>query len=118
MYALEDPNGRQRMLKYTPEHMHCLAVVWGASAPPNTGACGATWWLSPMPRALRPKPYAPSPMSQALCPEPYTRSPAPQALEAVSCRAPAARKRSCPPLKGLARSLEHHALCVAFLGHE
>ena len=38
VYALEDPNGRQRMLKYTPEHMHCLAVVWGASAPPNTGS--------------------------------------------------------------------------------
>ena len=38
VYALEDANGRQRMLKYTPEHMHCLAVIWGALAPPNTGA--------------------------------------------------------------------------------
>ncbi len=37
VYALEDANGRQRMLKYTPEHMHCLAVIWGKLAPPNTG---------------------------------------------------------------------------------
>lgn len=25
------------MLKYSPEHMHCLANIYGALAPPNTG---------------------------------------------------------------------------------
>jgi ribosome biogenesis protein BMS1 len=25
------------MLKYTPEHMHCLANIYAAQAPPNTG---------------------------------------------------------------------------------
>lgn len=35
--ATRDDNGRLRMLKYSPEHMHCLAMAYGPLAPPNTG---------------------------------------------------------------------------------
>ena len=37
VYAIKDNNERFRMLKYTPEHMHCLAAVWGPLCPPGTG---------------------------------------------------------------------------------
>eukprot|EP01053_Blabericola_migrator_P001749 Blabericola_migrator_1__1748@NODE_1470_length_4495_cov_78_360885_g967_i0_p1_GENE_NODE_1470_length_4495_cov_78_360885_g967_i0NODE_1470_length_4495_cov_78_360885_g967_i0_p1_ORF_typecomplete_len1125_score282_66RIBIOP_C/PF04950_12/1_1e80RIBIOP_C/PF04950_12/1_5e03AARP2CN/PF08142_12/2_9e22GTP_EFTU/PF00009_27/1_8e11PduVEutP/PF10662_9/3_1e11AAA_22/PF13401_6/8_9e05AAA/PF00004_29/4_7e05MMR_HSR1/PF01926_23/0_00013AAA_16/PF13191_6/0_00014PPV_E1_C/PF00519_17/0_00041PPV_E1_C/PF00519_17/9_1e02Adeno_IVa2/PF0245 len=37
-FALEDRNSvRLRHLKYTPEHMHCLAFFYGHAAPPGTG---------------------------------------------------------------------------------
>ena len=37
VYAIKDNNERYRMLKYSPEHMHCLAAVWGPLAPPGSG---------------------------------------------------------------------------------
>ncbi|KAI8474956.1 MAG: ribosome biogenesis protein BMS1-like protein [Monoraphidium minutum] len=37
IYALEDHNRRLRAIKYTPQHMHCVAAVHGPFAPPNTG---------------------------------------------------------------------------------
>lgn len=37
VFAIKDNNERHRMLKYSPEHMHCLASVWGPMAPPGTG---------------------------------------------------------------------------------
>ncbi|KAL2945287.1 Ribosome biogenesis protein bms1 [Bienertia sinuspersici] len=37
VYAIENRAGMVRMLKYTPEHMHCLAMFYGPLAPPNTG---------------------------------------------------------------------------------
>ena len=37
LFAIKDNNERHRMLKYSPEHMHCFAAIWGPLAPPGTG---------------------------------------------------------------------------------
>ncbi|WAQ84497.1 hypothetical protein PtA15_5A67 [Puccinia triticina] len=38
IYSLDDGT-RNRMLKYTPEHTHCLATFYGPVSSPNTGLC-------------------------------------------------------------------------------
>lgn len=38
--SVEDRGGRLRMLKYTPEHMHCIATFYGPITPPGTGILG------------------------------------------------------------------------------
>eukprot|EP00052_Salpingoeca_macrocollata_P023300 m.204804 g.204804 ORF g.204804 m.204804 type:complete len:501 (+) comp22007_c3_seq2:239-1741(+) len=37
IYAMQDQTFRNRMLKYTPQHMHCIATFYGPVTPPNTG---------------------------------------------------------------------------------
>lgn len=38
LYSLKDAT-RNRLLKYTPEHMHCMATFYGPVTLPNTGLC-------------------------------------------------------------------------------
>ena len=48
IYSLDDGT-RNRMLKYTPEHMHCLATFYGPISAPNTGFCAFTRFGSETP---------------------------------------------------------------------
>ncbi|ODM93201.1 Ribosome biogenesis protein bms1 [Orchesella cincta] len=40
LYSVHDHNMRNRMIKYTPEHLHCIANFYGPMTPQGTGILG------------------------------------------------------------------------------
>jgi len=40
LYSVHDHNMRNRMIKYTPEHLHCIANFFGPMTPQGTGILG------------------------------------------------------------------------------
>ncbi|KAI9752018.1 MAG: NAD-dependent isocitrate dehydrogenase [Chaenotheca gracillima] len=39
VFSISDSRTRNRMLKYTPEHMHCFGTIYGPLIAPNSGFC-------------------------------------------------------------------------------
>ncbi|KAI3971213.1 hypothetical protein MKW92_006344 [Papaver armeniacum] len=61
IYAREIDNGWHQMLKFTPEHNHCLAIFWGPLAPPLTRIAvvqsnKGAFWIAAEAVVLDPKP--------------------------------------------------------------
>jgi ribosome biogenesis protein BMS1 len=40
IYSVQDLNSRDRMIKYTPKYLHCVATIYAPMVPQNTGVVG------------------------------------------------------------------------------
>ena len=49
IYSISDSRTRNRMLKYTPEHMFCFGTFYGPLVAPNTGFCCVQTFSNKMP---------------------------------------------------------------------